>query len=77
MVTPALVHVRGLQLGHLLLDQPEPLDRVDHVDRQVVQQGGDLVVGTPWPSSWRVDTGTSERTTARSGSSPRDASRAR
>ena len=33
--------------------------------------------GTPWPSSCRIETGTAERTTARSASSPRESSSSR
>ena len=40
-------------------------------DGQLVEEGGDPVVGDARPSSWRVETGTSERRPRLSGSSPR------
>ena len=40
-----LRHVRRLELGHLLVDQLEPLHRVGHLHRQVVEQRRDPVVG--------------------------------
>ena len=38
-------HVRRLQLGHLLVDDLESFDRVGDLNRQVVEQGRDPIVG--------------------------------